>query len=75
MFLSSSRLLFVFLLLLCRRLGFLLVRRGTSFCFFGFARFAGRPYAEGEYEFGAFYAESDAAPGTSHDLRHEGSSP
>ena len=39
------------------------------------ARFAGRPYAEGECEFGAFYTESDAVPGAApDDLRHGGGS-
>ena len=37
------------------------------------ARFSGRSYAEGELEFGAFYAESAGAPGASPgDLRHVG---
>ena len=40
------------------------------------ARFSGRSYAEGELEFGAFYAETGAAPGTApDDLQHGGVSP
>ena len=37
------------------------------------ARFSGRSYAAGELEFGAFYAETGAAPGTAPgDLQHGG---